>query len=831
VRHATRVSPGVPLLATCLVLLIFPSFHGAQQASNISNADKQLSSSTEDPRALYQALNELRPNGAQVYTVHELNLRRDVISLTLIDGKIAFLPSLGGQVTGAVFTGHGHILATPRDPGERRSLSQFVGVPILDQSFSRLYLRFTDDTASEIQEQLKSDGGKESVDSQFAESWNSALASLAPAQSLRIMLDMLSTAPLPFFYAMMGGGSAGAFEALVDPRREEQVLIGQLQISNGAQFYDVWASFRAENAPPTPVESFSPIDYRIDSTIANDLSLEGKTTVHLKTVRPGDRLIPLELSRKLVVDRILSEDAQPLVFFQNEDVGRRDVVRRGNDAIFVVLAAPSRAEQTFSLEFSYRGNVIADAGNGVAYVGERENWYPHLAGRDLFVPFDLTFHWPKRFALVATGTRTALREEGETKTARWLSGVPFCLAGFNMGEYKTETATEQPKIQLYANKQLENAIALRLSAHGSAPAIPAVDRATSRGVPGDSLEPPLPSPAAALKQLGKRVLDSIHFYEKLNGSFPFDHLDVAQIPGSFGQGWPGLVYLSTLAFLPAEEQGRAGLQEWEQGEARDLMPFHEVAHQWWGNVVGPGGYRDTWIEEGMANYLALLYAQSQKPTSDYLAEWLEHYRAILIAKAPGSNEATNDAGALSLGLRLRSSKTPEAYGAIIYGKGTWVMHMLYEMLHDPMVHDDDARFRNLLQTILTKYRYRAFTTEDFQREVEREMTPAMDLEGNRRMDWFFDEWVRETAIPRYSVKFDVKPRGNEFAVTGRLEQSRVDDLFTAPVPLFAARPGIKPVRLGVVITRGPETHFHFMSRIRPTHLLIDPHLTILCQTH
>jgi hypothetical protein len=159
------------------------------------------------------------------------------------------------------------------------------------------------------------------------------------------------------------------------------------------------------------------------------------------------------------------------------------------------------------------------------------------------------------------------------------------------------------------------------------------------------------------------------------------------------------------------------------------------------------------------------------------------------------------------------------------------MHMLYEMLRDPVVHDDNARFRNLLQTILTKYRYRAFTTEDFQREVEREMTPAMDLEGNRRMDWFFDEWVRETAIPRYSVKFDVKPRGNEFAVNGRLEQSRVDDLFTAAVPLFAARPGIKPVRLGVVITRGPETHFHFMSRIRPTHLLIDPHQTILCQTH
>jgi aminopeptidase N len=159
--------------------------------------------------------------------------------------------------------------------------------------------------------------------------------------------------------------------------------------------------------------------------------------------------------------------------------------------------------------------------------------------------------------------------------------------------------------------------------------------------------------------------------------------------------------------------------------------------------------------------------------------------------------------------------------------------MLHEMLHDPTVKDGDARFRQLLQLILTKYKYRPFTTEDFQREVEHQMTPAMDLEGNRRMDWFFEEWVKETGIPHYSVKFEVKPRGKEFVVTGRLEQSGVDDLFTAPVPLYVTRPGpgSKPVLLGVVITTGPETRFRFTSRIRPTHLSIDPHMTILCQTN
>ena len=782
---------------------------------------------------LYQGLDELRPDAAHVYPVHDLHLRRDVINFTFTEGKLAFLPSIRGHMTGAVFTGRGHVLATPRDPGERRSLSQFVGVPILDQTFSRAYLRFTDDTAAEIEEQLKSGGSEEAADPHFAETWNSAVAAMAPSQSLRIMLDLLSAEPSPFFYAMLVGDSVGAFDVMVDPRRDEEVLIGQPRINNGVPFYDVWASFRSENAPPAPVESFAPLDYRIDSTIGTDLSLEGETRVHLKTMRSGDRIVPLELSHKLAVEKVRSEDGQTLVFFPNDDLGRRDVLRRGNDAIFVALTAPAQAGQDFSLDISYHGNVITNAGNGVEYVGEHENWFPHLTATELFVPFDLTFRWPRRFTLVATGTRIESHEEGDTKTGHWRSGVPFCVAGFNMGEYKTEIATEKPKIQLYANKQLEDAIAQRLSAHRPPGEIPSLDRPPTNLVPDTAVEPLLPSPAAALKQLGRRVFDSIQFYEKLNGPFPFEHLDVAQIPGSFGQGWPGLVYLSTFAFLPAEEQERAGLQQWEQSEARDLMPFHEVAHQWWGNVVGPASYRDTWIEEGMANYLALLYSETEKSTSDYLAEWLEHYRMILLTTVPGSTETINDAGALSLGLRLRSSKTPEAYRAIVYGKGTWVMHMLHEMLHDPSAKDGDARFRELLLSMLAKYKYRAFTTEDFQREVERQMTADMDLDGTRRMDWFFDEWVKETGIPHYAVKFEVKPHGNEFVVTGRLEQSGVNDLFTAAVPIYASRPGpgSKPVRLGIVITKGPETRFRFSSRIRPTHLLIDPHLTILCQTN
>jgi len=497
-----------------------------------------------------------------------------------------------------------------------------------------------------------------------------------------------------------------------------------------------------------------------------------------------------------------------------------------------VLPTGQAAGADFHLQISYHGSVITDAGNGAFFVGERGAWYAHIGGEH-FTPYDLTFHWPKRLTLVATGIESETREDAESKSGRWRSETPFPTAGFNLSQYQMASTTGQPKIQVYANKELEEAIMARLQP-GGPNALPPPSMLNhfkdTDHLSGAAEPPPAPSPTSALKQLGASVQDSIHFFENVNGAFPFDHLDVTQIPGSFGQGWPGLVYLSTLAFLPPETQERAGLNAWAQSEARDLMPFHEVAHQWWGNVTGADSYRDVWIQEAMANYLALWYADTKKPTQHRLSTWLEHYRAQLTAKIPGADHSIEDVGPLVLGTRLSSLKVPDAYSLLIYGKGTWVMHMLREMLRDPSASsgkDPDARFRELLRAILAEHRFRALSTADFQHAVEQHMTPTMDLEGTHRMDWFFDQWVRGTDLPRYTVKFEVKPRGNAFVVTGKLEQSGAEEAFTAPVPLYAVRVAGKPERLGVVVTTGAETRFQFESRTRPTRIVIDPNLTLL----
>jgi hypothetical protein len=833
-RHGLFVAGALALLP---VLFFSPTHSFASPAFQAAGNEPPAQNAPGDPRALYQALNTLRPDGEHVYTIHELNLRRDVVNVRLIQGKLAFFQPIDGRVTGAVFSGRGHIFATPRDRGERHSIAQFLGVPMVSQDFTRAYFRFTDDTASEIRQQFSSPDTSETADPRFAENWANVVSSLNPWNSLRVMLDLLSNDPLPYFYIGVENNNIGAFDVLVDARRNEQVLMGQSRIENGVRFYDTWASSKALDAPKTPIEMFAPIDYAVDTTIENDLSLTGRTTLHLKAVRAGERVMGLELSRNLAVEEVKLENGTPLSFFQNEEMSRRDILERGNDLLLIVLPAPAKLGDEIRFDVKYRGNVISSAGNGVEYVGEHGTWYAHAGGGDHFALFDLTFHWPKRFTLLATGARTDLHDDGDVKAGRWQSHVPFAVAGFNLGEYKVETvAADHPKVELYANQQLENAILARLQKNSSDnAAVSEMIQPTQRfGLPRTIPEAPTPNPAAVLKHLGNEISDSIRFFERLNGPFPFERLDISQIPGNFGQGWPGLVYLSTLVFLPQSAQERAGFSALAQEEARELIPFHEVAHQWWGNVAGSAEYRDGWIQEAMANYLALMYADSKRPADQRLKNWLDRYRSALTTKTPGASLTPDSAGPLSFGWRLQSSKAPDAYGTVIYGKGSWVIHMLREMLSEPNAADPDARFRDLLKTVLTEHHFAPLSTADFQRAIEKRMTLAMDLEGTHSMDWFFDQWVRSTGIPHYSVEFQVKPRAQEFLVTGKLVQSGVEAVFTAPVPLYAlysGRPGVKPEKLGVVVTNGTETRFRFVAKSRPAKIVIDPRNTVLCLTN
>jgi hypothetical protein len=788
------------------------------------------------PHEFYDALKALRVDPTNAYRIipaNHIQLRRGDAVISFEEGTLAFFSPLDGQITGVVFSGRGHILAAPRDPVEKQQMGRFLGAPVLDQEVINGYLRFTDDTANELLGQFRAAHLEPQTDASVGAQWDSAVAELNPSYSLRILADRLSSNPKPCFYAGLEGVATGTFDVVLDTQRDEPFVLGQLRKVGGKTFYDVWTSHRPPDFPVLPV-AFRALHYSMETTISPNNSLDSTATVILRAETGTERVLSFQLSRALTIDSVTSEQSEPLAFFQNEGMTLQERSARGNDYLEVVLPQAPSSKQEFKLHFHYRGNVIQDAGNGVLFVGSRESWYPHLGDSTEFASYEFLLRWPRKLRMVATGSKIEEHEDGDFRVGHWKSEKPISVAGFNLGEYASVTVNSGAhSIDVYANRELEEDLRRRLAtlnAEALFAASAQFGAATGRSIHPSAPAPvAAPSPADALKQLGKEIDSSIHYYETFSGPFPFHNLSVSQIPGTFGQGWPGLLYVSTYSFLRPEAQERAGLSVASQEHFTELVPYHEVAHQWWGNVVAWSSYRDQWIDEAISNYLAVLFADTKKDPDHTLHVWLTRYRQQLAEKLPGATEAAGDIGSLTLGSRLDSSKSPSAYEEIVYSKGTWIIHMLREMLRQPNARNSDARFTALLQTLVTKYAYRALSTDDLRHEVEAVMTPAMDLEGGRSMEWFFEEWVRGTGIPHYRVEFTAHHTDKGYQIRGKLYQTGVPRSFIARVPLYSAGAGHGTL-LGAVIAAGPETSFHFETQISPRKIIIDPQMTLLCTT-
>ena len=127
---------------------------------------------------LLVALNHVQIDPVAIYKIDSaarIELRRGDAKLSFDEGYLGLFSLFAGKITGAVFSGRGHILATPRDPMEKQQLAHFLGAPVVDQNFSTAYLRFTDATAAELLHALQAAKIDAQTNSAFTEAWQPAV--------------------------------------------------------------------------------------------------------------------------------------------------------------------------------------------------------------------------------------------------------------------------------------------------------------------------------------------------------------------------------------------------------------------------------------------------------------------------------------------------------------------------------------------------------------------------------------------------------------------------------------------------------------------------------
>jgi len=827
------------------------------------NAPAQPASAEET----YLKLKSVGLDASRVYRIRDVTLDRAALHVTLDDGTIAFTQDVAGHVSGAFFEGEGEVLLSPPDRTERASMALFTGGAILEESFTTAYLRFNDDTYAELQPYLNTtEGGAD-----FVLRWNEMSRAFAEADALRLLLtysrdlpvsapmDKSTAPPVPddvrdqMLHVQVQGRKLGLFDVGFDSEAPEQVWAGQSRTFEGTDYYDLWTSFSVPNAAShrdnsagaarrAPFETARVTDYKIRARITPPTRLEAETRMHVRLQRDGQRALLFELSRSLQVSSV-EADGHSVEFIHNPSLEGTERARRGNDLVAVILSQPSRNGQTIDLRFTYSGDVLAQAGPGLLYVGSRGTWYPN-AGFEM-ASFDLQFQYPPGWTLVATGKQLdqsdSIREAGPfeqragDRVSRWVSERPIPVAGFNLGKYQRAVAQAgNVSVEAYATSVVEAGLPQKQ------PELVMPDRAGLNPRGGSpvaaaelSTTPIAPSPARNAQTVADASADALSFFSQHFGPYPSDILILTQMPGKESQGWPGLIYLSSLAFLSGEDLSRLAGTEIDKLIVRKLVTAHETAHQWWGQLVDSAGYRDQWWVEALANYSALMFLQSKDPVQFHLI--MEKYRADLLQK--NKTRLLLEDGPVTLGTRLSNSEFPSGYMAISYGRGTWLFHMLRYMLLDAEKKqglasaEREEPFLRILHKLRDRYQGKSITTQELMEMFEEELPPAMRYEGRKSLDWFYEGWIDGTAIPSYELK-QVKfvDQTNATSVSGILLQKDAPGDLVTSVPLYASGAG-RLRFLGRVFADGPETTFHFSAPLGTRKVVVDPRETILRRVH
>jgi hypothetical protein len=738
------------------------------------------------------------------FRIDNFTLISDVASFHFEKGTMTFLRPVEGVVTGAIFIGDGHLTLKPVTELDLRELKRRIDAESVEEEFTEVVFRFTGELRLSILPGLKDRTGTPEVVQNVLKHWREKVRQrresptglseyLLEGESMdNVDADVLAAiynrSHPPFFNAYIRGtkhkdlryfnrARVGALPQLESPEEVTLINVNPDGMDDGVWYLAHTKTEYTNHAASSQADRrlFATRRYKIETVIAKNGHLFSSATIGFEPLIAGERILKFALLPNLRVSRVIDAHGQDLHFVQES--------RKEDGSFYVILSAAPEMGKEFSVTVEYAGDhVLEEAGTGSYYVRARTSWYPNLNGFGERALYDLTFQVPRKYKVVSVGELQSEEIEDERAVSHWITPTPVAVAGFNYGDYKKLTIDDQItgyKISGFYLTELPNQLA-----HFSA------------------LESLAPTPMTkyALEQTRAQMqLCSLYF-----GKSPYQTIYVTEQPDfNFGQSWPNLIYLPISAYTDSTQRYMlfGNINNRFSGFVQEVTP-HEVAHQWWGHAVGWASYHDQWLSEGFAEFSAglfLQHAMGGKWQKDYLEFWDRLKRRIL--EKNKFNMAPNDAGPIWMGLRLISPKSEDAYQNVTYPKGAYVLNMLRSIMYT----DHDEQFISMMHDYVESHRDRSASTESFKAVAERHMTKLMDLQGNRRLDWFFDEWVYGTSVPKYHFEYQISPaEGGKFKLHMSVTQSDVDGNFWMLVPVFADF-GEGMIRIGQVGMQGNKT--------------------------
>ena len=656
----------------------------------------------------------------------------ELLELHLESGALFSEPTVEGYPIGAFFAGRGTVSFRPESRRNRRELDFWFGTETLESHPFSHALFFTLQGTS-VQEQLGLTGTG-SVPLENAELYEES----------KLALRQLGLTPLHAFLNRDGRskgttyvllpvesirrqGSAHAYLLYsFDPDRPFEIQLlaaGHKELSSAMPHKWFFRTLvRTHSASSRFVPEGRVEEYGIDLSVGiGKYSAREETTIRFSPA-PGASALRLGLTPRMEVESVQGPDGKPLPFLQWENLEGDP----NYDPNLLVVPGPLDPETRYEIRVKSAGSLFEPWFDTVHWLAEEDTWLAKLddPGGSLF---DLRFAVPKGRIAVSSGELLSEEVRDGQRHYHFRTRKPHKSSTLYFGDFISESAeVDGIDLQVYT---------ARTDVTGS-----------------KNLD-------FALSELGRMI----EFYSETFFPLEVDVLRVAGVPTGHGRGFEGIILLGQNAGFAS------------RASRSDLFRAHEVAHQWWGNVVRPREWpNDRWLSEAFAEYSAMEYYRirfdkPEKTRDQIYRSWVRPLvEAIVLRRTLLTGEK-------------RQEKVSERFpiiagGSNVYTKGPMVLHMLrYEFQQE----HGDAAFWDLLREFLRQNRYREAGTDDF-------MALAGEKLG-RDLTWFRDQWIDGTSIPVIRWKHTTEAAEDGWRV--RVEAEQNGTAFRLAIPVFFHLPG------------------------------------------
>lgn len=474
--------------------------------------------------------------------------------------------------------------------------------------------------------------------------------------------------------------------------------------------------------------------------------------------------VHFDLADNMVVSQVLQR-GNSLAFVQNAD-----------DELIVTLSQPQNPGVLDSLSISYSGNPIS-SGFG-SFEVTTHNSKPILW--TLSEPYGAKGWWPCKQDLIDKADSIDVY----LNTPRFNPTGDEYVAVAN-GIEAGQTINGSNKVTHYRHRYPIPAYLIAIAVTNYAVYSHQVP---NNGNPFEIVNYVYPEDLSWIQNGTPVTVDIMELYSGLFEEYPF----ASEKYGHAQFGWGGGMEHTTVSFMG--------------GFGRGLIA-HELAHQWFGDKITCGSWKDVWLNEGFATYLSGLTVEHLDGNTAFRS-WKQQ-TINSITSQPGGAVYLSDSDTLNVG-RIFS-------GRLSYDKGSMILHMLRKKL-------GDATFYQGMQNYLTdpNHAYGYAKSEDF--------IGIMEATSGQDLIEFFSDWLYNQGYPSYAIEWH-QPSSNQISIKISQSQSHPSvGFFEVPVPLRIL--GTQGEILDVVLNNTVNMEiFNRTVNFTVSNVLFDPEFDIISKNN